>query len=160
MAFSMEGFDELVDTTFVVGAASLTVAGASTWVVPEAFTVFAGLTATSGTITRRSPSASARRRMRSAWASSMDAEGLEAPMPSFWASASNSLLVKPSSLESSCTRIFFCAKTFPCFACPHYCGHSLLFFHNYWFFKPRLSTRSLSTAISTSPSDARSARAT
>jgi hypothetical protein len=31
---------------------------------------------------RRSPSASALRRMRSAWASSMDAEGLEAPIPS------------------------------------------------------------------------------
>ena len=68
---------------------------------------------------RRSPSASARRRMRSAWASSIDADGLEAPIPSFWASASNSLLVSPSSLESSCTRIFFGAKTFPYFACPH-----------------------------------------
>ena len=62
---------------------------------------------------RRSPSASARRRMRSAWASSIDAEGLDAPIPSFWASASNSLLDRPSSLESSCTRIFFSAKTFP-----------------------------------------------
>jgi len=68
---------------------------------------------------RRSPSASARRRMRSAWASSIEAEGLEAPIPSFPASASNSLLVIPSSLESSCTRIFFGAKTFPYFASPH-----------------------------------------
>ncbi len=40
-------------------------------------------------------------------------------MPSFPASASNSLLVIPSSLESSCTRIFFGAKTFPYFASPH-----------------------------------------
>ena len=50
---------------------------------------------------RRRPSLSARRRMRSAWASSMDAEGLATPMPSFCASASNSLLDMPSSLESS-----------------------------------------------------------
>ena len=71
------------------------------------------LAASSGWTSRRSPSASARRRMRSAWASSMEAEGLEAPMPSFWASPSNSLLVRPSSFESSWTRIFFCAKTFP-----------------------------------------------
>ena len=37
----------------------------------------------SGCTDRRRPSESARRRMRSAWASSMDAEGLVAPMPSF-----------------------------------------------------------------------------
>jgi hypothetical protein len=37
----------------------------------------------------------------------MEADGLDAPMPSVWASASNSLLVRPSSFESSCTRIFF-----------------------------------------------------
>jgi len=79
-----------------------------------AFSAFAG----SGATSRRSPSASARRRMRSACASSIDADGLEAPIPSFWASASNSLLVSPSSLESSCTRIFFGAKTFPYFAYP------------------------------------------
>ncbi len=83
----------------------------------SAFSAFPALTGSAGT-SRRSPSASARRRMRSAWASSIDAEGLEAPIPSFWASASNSLLVKPSSFESSCTRIFFGAKTFPYFACP------------------------------------------
>jgi hypothetical protein len=79
-----------------------------------AFSAFA-----SGATSRRSPSASARRRIRSACASSIDADGLEAPIPSFWASASNSLLVSPSSLESSCTRIFFGAKTFPYFAYPH-----------------------------------------
>jgi hypothetical protein len=83
-----------------------------------ALVAFAAFWASAGT-SRRSPSASARRRIRSAWASSIDAEGLEAPMPSFWASASNSLLVSPSSLESSCTRIFFGAKTFPYFVFPH-----------------------------------------
>ena len=67
----------------------------------------------SGATSRRRPSLSALRRIRSAWASSMEAEGLDAPIPSVWASASSSLLVRPSSLESSCTRIFFCAKTFP-----------------------------------------------
>src|ERR1019366_10457943 len=83
-----------------------------------AFSAFSAAGASEGT-SRRSPSASARRRMRSACASSIDAEGLDAPIPSFWASASNSLLVRPSSLESSCTRIFFGAKTFPYFAHPH-----------------------------------------
>ncbi len=75
------------------------------------------LVGSSGATARRSPSLSAFRRIRSAWASSMDAEGLDAPIPSVWASASNSLLERPSSLESSCTRIFFCAKTFPCIVC-------------------------------------------
>jgi hypothetical protein len=83
-----------------------------------AFSALSGFGASEGT-SRRRPSASARRRMRSAWASSIDAEGLEAPIPNFPASASNSLLVIPSSLESSCTRIFFGAKTFPYFASPH-----------------------------------------
>jgi len=85
------------------GALATTGAGASA----------TGLAAGSGSTTRRSPSASARRRIRSACASSIEAEGLDAPIPSFWASSSNSLLVSPSSFESSCTRIFFCAKTFP-----------------------------------------------
>ena len=93
--------------------------GAAALVAPVAFTALAALVAlvalaaTSGCTSRRSPSASARRRIRSACASSIEAEGLDAPMPSFWARPSNSLLVRPSSLESSCTRIFFCAKTFP-----------------------------------------------
>lgn len=87
-------------------------------VVLVAFVALAAFAASSGWTSRRRPSASARRRIRSAWASSMDAEGLEAPMPSFWASVSSSLLVRPSSLESSCTRIFFWAKTFPCFSYP------------------------------------------
>ncbi len=91
-------------------------AGAAALLAPVALTalvVLTALVAASGCTSRRRPSASARRRMRSAWASSMDADGLEAPIPSFWARPSNSLLVSPSSLESSCTRIFFCAKTFP-----------------------------------------------
>jgi len=80
------------------------------------FATLGAFVASSGWISRRRPSASARRRMRSAWASSIDAEGLEAPIPSFWASESNSLLVIPSSLESSCTLIFFCATAYPYFA--------------------------------------------
>jgi hypothetical protein len=99
---ALGGFTTLVVRTDASGVASLVASGA-----------LAGFAASPGSTTRRSPSASARRRMRSACASSMDADGLDAPMPSFWASASNSLLVSPSSFESSCTRIFFCAKTFP-----------------------------------------------
>ncbi len=114
----------------------------------------------SGATTRRSPSVSARRRMRSAWASSIEAEGLEAPMPSFWASTSNSLLVRPSSLESSCTRIFFWAKTFPCFTYSRYRGHSYLFFHTCRGLEPRSAIRPRTTSTSPSDTTARSARAT
>jgi hypothetical protein len=89
------------------------VARASPVVVTFVLRVALDLTGSSGVTGRRRPSLSAFRRIRSAWASSIEAEGLDAPMPSVWASASNSLLVRPSSLESSCTRIFFCAKTFP-----------------------------------------------
>jgi hypothetical protein len=100
------------------GSATGAAFGPVDFVVFVAFEALAALAASSGWTSRRRPSASARRRMRSAWASSMDAEGLDAPMPSFWASVSSSLLVRPSSLESSCTRIFFWAKTFPCFSYP------------------------------------------
>ncbi len=105
---------------------------------------------------RRSPSASARRRMRSAWASSMDADGLDAPIPSFCASASNSLLVRPSSLESSCTRIFFGAKTVLLVRTRTFVGHSFLFFHNY-----SLLLAASARSVETSPSctAARKARA-
>ena len=99
------------------GAAGVSGSGAALPVALVAFVALPALAGSAGT-SRRRPSASARRRMRSAWASSMDADGLEAPIPNFWASASNSLLVRPSSLESSCTRIFFGAKTFPYIACP------------------------------------------
>ena len=55
---------------------------------------------------RISPSRSARRRTRSACASSMLDEWLFTPMPSATARSSVSLLVMPSSLASSWTRIF------------------------------------------------------
>jgi hypothetical protein len=117
------GSTALVTRLTRAGAASTTSGSAATAafftpVALVALTALAAFAASSGWTSRRRPSASARRRIRSAWASSIDAEGLEAPMPSFWASVSNSLLVRPSSLESSCTRIFFWAKTFPCFSCP------------------------------------------
>jgi hypothetical protein len=121
--------------------ASVLSLGAAAFVALGAFVAlaaFAALAASSGWTSRRRPSASARRRMRSAWASSIDAEGLDAPMPSVWASVSSSLLVSPSSFESSCTRIFFWAKTFPCFSCRRFRGHSYLFFHNHRQVRPRL----------------------
>lgn len=103
------------------GACSIGAAGGASTVAFAAFVAFVALSAlaASAGTSRRNPSASARRRMRSACASSIDADGLEAPIPSFWASASNSLLVNPSSFESSCTRIFFGAKTFLYFVSPH-----------------------------------------
>ncbi len=69
----------------------------------------AGATAGSGSglVARRRPSASALRRTRSAWASSIDDEWLFTPMPSEIERSSASLLVSPSSLASSYTRIFF-----------------------------------------------------
>ncbi len=108
-------------TTDVVATAGAGVAGTCTSAgsagVDLAGRAPLALVGSSGATSRRRPSLSTLRRMRSAWASSMEADGLEAPMPNVWASASNSLLVRPSSFESSCTRIFFCAKTFPCFVC-------------------------------------------
>ncbi len=55
----------------------------------------------SGWPVRRRPSASALRRTRSAWASSMEDEWLLTPIPRERASSSPSLLVRPSSLASS-----------------------------------------------------------
>ena len=110
----------------------------------------------SGATSRRKPSASALRRMRSAWASSIEAEGLDAPIPSVWASASNSLLVRPSSLESSCTRIFFCAKTFPCIVCSQ--SASTILYSSTTTTVFERSTTSRSAAASNSPSAHRSAR--
>lgn len=72
---------------------------------------FLGATS-SGCCSRRSPSASALRRTRSAWASSMDDEALFTPIPRVCERSRISLLVMPSSRASSCTRIFFVAKTF------------------------------------------------
>jgi hypothetical protein len=151
---STGGGTALVTRVARAGGAAPTGASATTVVVDPldalALVAFETLAASSGTTTRRRPSASARRRMRSAWASSMEAEGLDAPIPSFWASASNSLLVSPSSLESSCTRIFFWAKTFPCFSCPPYSEHSYLFFHNYRGIKPLPLPRPRNSAASAS----------
>jgi hypothetical protein len=98
------------------GAATLRagafLAGAVPAVVLEAATFLAGAEAgaadvflagagSSGWTGRRMPSASAFRRTRSAWASSMDEEWLLTPMPRERASSSPSLLVSPSSLASS-----------------------------------------------------------
>jgi len=55
----------------------------------------------SGDTGRRSPSASALRRTRSAWASSIDEEWLFTPMPSEMERSRASLFVRPSSLASS-----------------------------------------------------------
>jgi hypothetical protein len=55
----------------------------------------------SGETGRRRPSASALRRTRSAWASSMDEEWLFTPMPREMERSRASLLVRPSSLASS-----------------------------------------------------------
>jgi hypothetical protein len=66
-----------------------------------AFLTGAGAGGSSGATSRRSPSASAFRRTRSAWASSMEDEWLLTPIPRDRASSSPSLLERPSSLASS-----------------------------------------------------------
>ena len=62
---------------------------------------FAAAGGSSGAEGRRSPAASALRRTRSAWASSMDEEWLLTPIPSDRQRSSASLLVSPSSRPSS-----------------------------------------------------------
>jgi hypothetical protein len=95
------------------GAGASTTGSASTGagVASVVFAFPLPLLGSSGATSRRMPSWSTLRRIRSACASSIEAEGLEAPTPNDEATSSNSLLVRPSSLLSSCTRIFFCAKT-------------------------------------------------
>jgi hypothetical protein len=66
-----------------------------------AFFAAAGAGASSGWTGRRSPSASAFLRTRSAWASSMEDEWLFTPIPSAKARSRASLFVKPSSRASS-----------------------------------------------------------
>jgi hypothetical protein len=61
----------------------------------------AGAAGSSGEVSRRRPSASALRRTRSAWASSIDDEWLFTPMPRDIERSSASLLVSPSSRASS-----------------------------------------------------------
>ena len=70
---------------------------------------FAGL-ASSGCSARVRPSRSARRRSRSACASMIDDDWLLASTPIVLHRFSNSVLVIPSSLASSCTRIFLVGK--------------------------------------------------
>jgi len=84
----------------VPGCATSCFSGADT-TAPAAF--LAGLLATgsSGCTGRRRPSASALRRTRSAWASSMEEEWLLTPIPRERASSRPSLFVRPSSLASS-----------------------------------------------------------
>jgi hypothetical protein len=86
LAAAVEVADELdLTTVFLVAGAGSAAAGAGA----------------SGWTSRRSPSASALRRTRSAWASSMEDEWLLTPMPRERASSSPSLLLRPSSLASS-----------------------------------------------------------
>ena len=93
----------------ISGSATATAAGsvapAFFVVFAAAFTGFAGFSST-GCSARISPSRSARRRTRSACASSMLDEWLFTPIPSATARSSVSLLVIPSSLASSWRRIF------------------------------------------------------
>jgi hypothetical protein len=84
------GADSAVAAAFFAGAAFL--------VALAAFLAGAG---SSGWTGRRNPSASALRRTRSAWASSIEDEWLLTPIPRERASSSPSLLVRPSSLASS-----------------------------------------------------------
>jgi len=66
-----------------------------------AFGVGFSSAASSGWTARRSPSLSALRRTRSAWASSIEEEWLFTPMPSDTQRSSASLFVRPSSRASS-----------------------------------------------------------
>ena len=88
----------------VVGVAAATVEAGADEITLSALVAFAAFLAgagSSGWTGRRSPSASALRRTRSAWASSMEDEWLLTPIPRERASSSPSLLVRPSSLASS-----------------------------------------------------------
>ena len=98
------------------GATSLAVAAAAFLVLLRA-----GLGGSSGWTSRFRPSRSALRRTRSAWASSMLEEWLLTPMPRAMLRSSASLLVRPSSLASSWTRIFpaTCAVSLSSVACRH-----------------------------------------
>jgi hypothetical protein len=84
------------------GAAGASGAGALSAAFLAAFLTGAG---SSGATSRLSPSRSALRRARSAWASSIDEDAPFTPIPSPRHKSTASLLVSPSSLASSCTRI-------------------------------------------------------
>lgn len=81
----------------------------SSVVFAAAFLTAAFLTGlgSSGCSSRMRPSRSARRRTRSACASMMDDEWLFTSIPITTQRSTASLLVRPSSLASSCTRMFF-----------------------------------------------------
>jgi len=85
----------------VVGAVSATFLEADLAAAAFLAGSFAGASGSSGWTSRRNPSASALRRTRSAWASSMEDEWLLTPIPRERASSSPSLLLRPSSLASS-----------------------------------------------------------
>lgn len=86
-----------IGASSAAGAAAAFLAGA--FFAAAAF--FAGLAGSSGWTSRRSPSASAFLRTRSAWASSIDDEWLLTPIPSETAKSSASLFVRPNSRASS-----------------------------------------------------------
>jgi hypothetical protein len=102
-------------TTTSVGASTTAVStsGVSPFLTGGflAFETFAG---SSGCASRISPSRSAFRRTRSAWASSMPEEWLLTPMPRAMLRSRASLFVSPSSFASSCTRIFAAKRFIPC----------------------------------------------
>lgn len=85
----------------VVLEAATFLAGAEMGAAAVFLAAFLAGAGSSGWTGRRRPSASAFRRTRSAWASSMDEEWLLTPMPRERASSSPSLFVSPSSLASS-----------------------------------------------------------
>jgi hypothetical protein len=91
-----------------ISAAGASSAGAAAFFV--AFFALVAFAGSSGWTSRRRPSRSALRRARSAWASSMLELWLFTPIPRESARSSISLFVRPSSLASSCTRIFFCGN--------------------------------------------------
>ena len=107
-----------------------------------ALVALVALAASSGWTSRRSPSASARRRMRSAWASSIDAEGLEAPMPSFWASVQQLFAREPEFLGELVHSDFLLEpKRSLTSSYPHFGGHSYLFFHKLKRLRPAPDAR-------------------
>jgi hypothetical protein len=87
-------------------AAAAAAFGAAAFFDAALLVFLAGL-ASSGCSGRVRPSFSARRRKRSACASMMLEDWLFASTPIFEVSSNSSLFVIPSSLASSCTRMFF-----------------------------------------------------
>jgi hypothetical protein len=80
--------------------------GSAVFLAPAFLAAFLTGLGSSGCSSRISPSRSALRRTRSAWASMMLDEWVLTPMPRSRQRSRHSLLVSPSSLASSCTRSF------------------------------------------------------